>query len=154
MDIFVLLQKHFCIGHHFDKKKLSHQFVREIKERGLGYVKHLYESLLNDSNLLRHFMECVDTGHSNMVQHKNRKVIWKYLLTKTCHAGIGVISGGGILLLLFLDKKLPLWHILFGNIQEFSFLGFPFWLVDINIQNNCPHDRVISFIFHDNHPCI
>jgi len=85
-------KSYFAVGINLLQKIHEIDLSEKLKKGDRDAIKHLYESLLNDSELSKHFIECVETENSGMMQHKNIKEVWKYLLTKTYHARIGVIT--------------------------------------------------------------
>jgi len=91
VDVFVA-KPYFVLGISLLRKICHTDLSEKLKKGDRDALKHLYASLLNDNDLSRHFMECVDTGHSNMMQQRNKIEVWEYLVTKTFHAHIGVIT--------------------------------------------------------------
>jgi len=53
----------------------------------------MYDRLLEDNDLEEKFFSCVNkaVGNNNL-SDKHKKGIWKYLLTKTYHSRIGVVT--------------------------------------------------------------
>jgi len=56
-------------------------------------IKNLYDRLLQDNELEEKFFSCVNNAMgNNNLSDKQKKGIWKYLLTKTYHSHIGVVT--------------------------------------------------------------
>jgi len=56
-------------------------------------VKDLYKSLVHDGDLLQQFMMIIDnTGFGSNLTNNQKMELWKYLLPKTYHSHIGVLT--------------------------------------------------------------
>jgi len=67
--------------------------VEKLRTSNPGAIKNLYDRLLEDNDLEENFFSCVSKAMgNNNLSDKHKKGIWKYLLMKTYHSRIGVVT--------------------------------------------------------------
>jgi len=72
----------------------TNETMPKLRKGDRNTLRDLYKSLLNDGQLLEKFKTSLtNAGFSNYLTDMQVKDVWKYVLTKTFHAQIGVVTG-------------------------------------------------------------
>jgi len=89
----LVAKPYFDLGKQLLSKIRSDKTLQKLMNGDHVAIKDLYESLANDDNLLQEFMTITEnTGYGNYLTDKRKKKLWNYILTKTYHSRIGVVT--------------------------------------------------------------
>jgi len=84
---------YFNLGKQLLSKICSDKTLQKLMNGDHDAIKDLYKSLAKDDNLLQEFMTITEnTGYGNDLNDKHKKKLWNYILTKTYHLRIGVVT--------------------------------------------------------------
>jgi len=89
----LVAKPYFNLGKQLLSKICSDKTLQKLMNGDHDAIKDLYESLAKDDNLLQEFMTITEnTGYGNDLTDKRKKKLWNYILTKTYHSRIGVVT--------------------------------------------------------------
>jgi len=89
----LVAKPYFSLGKQLLSKIRSDKTFQKLMNGDHDAIKDLYESLANDDNFIQEFTTITEnTGYGNDLTDKRKKELWNYLLTKTYHSRIGVVT--------------------------------------------------------------